>query len=405
MGQNNTKSSITKLCIGVLALQLIQQTSFAMTPALASFAKYWPDIDYSWIMMLQTLGYIAIIPSSIWSGAVAGSKVRYRTLAIWSLLLVLIGGVFPYFYHENFWVVLATRVVCGIGIGLTFTIGSAVITALFKGKMRGVMQGVATIVLTCSGIVYQYVSGIVCVKNVHYVWLVHLFLIIPLVLVILFLREPTKEELSDAVEEGCNISSKPDFSWRAILIPFGFGLFMIFPYCVVLNMSSVIDYMGMGADVAGTVGIFYTIGGLAAGVLVGPMYSIFKKFAMSAAMIILFIGLALCGWGTTPFMMGVSEFFIGLGTFTIYPICIRDTNALVSPKGLMLCGGFFAATWNAGAFVSGPFISTINKTVSEVPMVPLRYALICAIVFGIVWTVVRAMRPKQLEEPGLYAVK
>ncbi len=398
------KNSIATLVIGVLSLQLIQQISFAMAPAFADFAKYWPDIPYSRILMLQTFGYLCIIPTSIIGGAIAGSKVKYKTLSLISIILVLV-GVVPYFYHENFYFVLATRGIVGCGIGLTFGTAAAVITFLFSGKMRGRMQGVATIVLTCSGVVYSFVGGLLCAKNVHLVWLIHLFMIIPLVLVILFLREPTPEELRAAEAESADgqVSEKPDSHWRAMIIPFVFGAFMMLPYGVVLNMSAIVDYRGLGsAAVSGTVGAFYTVGGLVAGVAVGPIYMKFKKYSVIVAAALMILGMACAGWGSSVAMLCISEFLVGLGTFVLHPVCVRDCNAIVSPKGLMLCGGLFGGTWNAGAFVTGFLIALANSIGGDAPFIPIQYFTFAAIAAAIVWQVFRAMRPKELEETGLY---
>ena len=85
--ETNKKNNLGTLVIGVLSLQLIQQISFAMAPAFADFAKYWPDIPYSRILMLQTFGYLCIIPTSIIGGAIAGSKVKYKTLSLLELIL------------------------------------------------------------------------------------------------------------------------------------------------------------------------------------------------------------------------------------------------------------------------------------------------------------------------------
>ena len=85
--ETGKKNSIGTLVVGVLSLQLIQQISFAMAPAFADFAKYWPDIPYSRILMLQTFGYLCIIPTSIIGGAIAGSKIKYKTLSLISIYI------------------------------------------------------------------------------------------------------------------------------------------------------------------------------------------------------------------------------------------------------------------------------------------------------------------------------
>lgn len=404
---SSTKKSMVTLAIGCLAMQLLQQTSFAMTPSLASFQSYWPDIPYNLIAMLQTGGYLAIIPSAIFGGYVAGTKIKYKPLAVISVVLVMVGGLLPFFWHENFYFVLFTRIICGLGIGLTFNTCSTLLTYMFTGKVRGRMQGIATIVLTCSGVVYQGVGGVLCAMNVHYVWLIHLLLIIPLLLIIFFLREPNEEEIRSAQAEeaaaSAAASNKPRWNTRAILIQFAFGIFQIMPYCVILHMSTIVDHNGWGTSaMAGLIGTFYTIGGLVSGVLVGPVYMLFKKRAQAVSILIIVIGMVCCGWGSSVIMMVISEFLIGLGVFMLSPICIRDTNCLVNLEGLSFCGGLLAATWNAGAFVSGPFISIAAGLLGTNPTYPIRAATVGAVIIGVIWILVRWSRPRAQEEEGLY---
>ena len=62
--KTNAGKGLGTLVIGVLSLQLIQQISFAMAPAFADFAKYWPDIPYSRILMLQDISASSLHRSS-----------------------------------------------------------------------------------------------------------------------------------------------------------------------------------------------------------------------------------------------------------------------------------------------------------------------------------------------------
>ena len=101
-------------------------------------------------------------------------------------------------------------------------------------------------------------------------------------------------------------------------------------------------------------------------------------------------------------MLCISEFLVGLGTFVLHPVCVRDCNAIVSPKGLMFCGGLFGGTWNAGAFITGFLITLANSIGGDAPYIPMQYFTFAAIIAGVVWQIFRAMRPKAQEEAGLY---
>lgn len=71
--------------------------------SLASFYEQ-SGIAYSTVLMLSTIVSLMVIPCSLISGAIAGKKIKYRSLAILSLVLALVGGIGPYFIR-NFYCV------------------------------------------------------------------------------------------------------------------------------------------------------------------------------------------------------------------------------------------------------------------------------------------------------------
>lgn len=55
-----------------------------VSPAMAKLAAQFPSNNYALISTLPTL---FIVPTTLWAGAVAGKKIRYRTISLVGILL------------------------------------------------------------------------------------------------------------------------------------------------------------------------------------------------------------------------------------------------------------------------------------------------------------------------------
>lgn len=407
------------IAVGVLATFLMPQVSFIITPAVQSLSERYPDIAYSNILMLQTAVYLMIIPFSIISGMITGTKLSYKTVGCLSAILIGVGGLFPYFVQDNFWLIYASRFVCGAGEGLAFPLGSALIIEYFQGRRRNIIQGISMFVLNISGVVYQNVSGHLCTVNVGLIWLLHACLIIPLVLMLLFLRDP--EKVSDADKaviagptvaqaqdenkpQNLNETEKPSRHKRAFWLTVAFGTMFIPYYAILLNMSQMLDYRDIGdAATAGLVGSCYTIAGLISAFLYPVLFPILKKFLVPFATVLGLIGVIFAFVGNSVIMMMLAEIFIGFSAFLVWPACLRDYAAMTNQRGVMFYSGLFGAFWNLGATISGYWISGWYAFIGE--QNPVSFAGASAVFGAIVvaiWIIIRMRRPAELEADYKY---
>ena len=106
--------------ISLLAIFFTSMGVATVSPAMAKLAAQFPLNNYALISTLPTL---FIVPTTLWAGAVAGKKIRYRTISLVGILLFLIGGIAPFFLTESFTVLLICRAVFGIGVGLRASLG------------------------------------------------------------------------------------------------------------------------------------------------------------------------------------------------------------------------------------------------------------------------------------------
>ncbi len=174
--------------ISVLAVYFAANVIFIMSPAMNSIAmELYPDIAYGTVLLLSTISSLFMIPGSLAAGAVLGKQVGFKQMAVVSL-----GGT----------------------------------------------------------IIYMLVSGAVCDISASNVWLVHGILIIPLILVLIFLKEPKKSGTEQSIQgSAADRSQNSPGEKLPLMAAFASAMFMIVFfafYPILLNMSAIVDQEGLG---------------------------------------------------------------------------------------------------------------------------------------------------------------
>ena len=125
--------SRSMVTFAVMSVFFVAMGIGTITPAIQSIADAFPDVAFSTLLLVSTLPSLLIIPATLFSGAMAGTKIGYRPLLLVALILFLAGGVAPAFLN-NFTTILLSRAVFGIGIGMLSRIGNALVMGLFEGQ-------------------------------------------------------------------------------------------------------------------------------------------------------------------------------------------------------------------------------------------------------------------------------
>ena len=378
----NKKAMTLPQTLGVLSLFLIAQAAFIVNPALSGLAQQYTGVPYSTIMLISTLPSLLMVPFSLIGGAIAGKQISYRTLGLISVALAMGGGIIPFFVR-SFPVVLFARALFGIGNGLSMPLGNALIMRLYpKDKTPG-MLGAGNIMQNVTGVVIQNIAGIVCARNLNATWLLHLFLTIPLVLIVLFLPEPEKEEAAEAKGE------KQKLPVMAYVLSAAYGIMFMAYYPMLLYMSALVEGEGLGtAAIAGTILSFYTIGGMIAGAVFGPMFKIFKKRLTIPVCLLLYVGGMLINYvGKSIPLLMAGTLISGVGVFTLWSGAMMDFQDFVPAEALAAASGIFVACLNIGSFLASFFAGAVaGITGSDSPRTAILSGVVVCGIIAIVWT-------------------
>ena len=393
MSNTNEKPNLGLTAIlGALSLFLVSQAAMLVNPALASLAEKYPDVPYTTITLASTLCSLLYVPSNIVGGLLAGKKVTYRTLAIISLAFTIVGGVLPYFIGGSWTMVLVCRGLMGIAAGLGFPLGSAYIMQKFNAKQAASVQGFGSLTQNLAGFVFATVAGWVCMVKVEYVWLAHLVLALPLLLVIFFVHDelPTEPVASDSNAPAA--SSK--LPLLVIVYSLFYGLMFAVYYPLHLNVSQIMITEGFGtAAAAGTACSFYTVGGIASGFVFGPLYKACKKATFPICFAGWIAALLIGYFATSTAAYCVAICLGGLTIFCIWPATFMSFAEFVPADRSGLSAGIFSALLNTGAFCATPFCSIVaSVTGSTNPRTPILAGAIVTIILAVVWTVIEYTR-------------
>ena len=189
---NQTKKSSVKIVIGIIMVCFMCQASMIIGPALADLSKAYPDVPYSNILLISTIPQLCGIVVALITGKIAGKKIGYKTLAMGGAFFALVGGIMPYFFR-SFPMIIVSRIIFGMSYNVAVPLASALPLLYFDKQKATNLMGVSVAAQSIAGTIVQLIAGAVCAVNVHLTWLVHLYFVIPLIGILIFLPEPEKQ--------------------------------------------------------------------------------------------------------------------------------------------------------------------------------------------------------------------
>ncbi len=398
---NSTKKK-TGNFISVLAVYFAANVIFIMSPAMNSIAtELYPNIAYGTVLLLSTISSLFMIPGSLAAGVVLGKQVGFKQMAVISLGGTIIAGVLPYFI-TNFTAVLILRIIVGFCIGLGFPLQSTLALKLFDDSVRPSVLGKATVAMSAGSIIYMLVSGAVCDISASYVWLVHGILVIPLILVLIFLREPGKEDARQAVTGDASDSSQNKTGEKLPLMAvFASAMFMIVFfafYPILLNMSAIVDQEGLGAaSVTGIISSLFTIGNAIAGVIFAGVYKAAGRFTITIGLVLWAVGTAIFSFGHNLPTIVIGVVVCGIAVQIVWPGTINSFAGYVPPSKQSMASALFVSGMNLGCFLTSFYITGVaSLTGNEDPRLPCQIGLVIVIVFAVIWSAAELNHSKKI---------
>lgn len=379
--------------IALLAVYFAANVIFIMSPAMNAIAtELYPDLPYTSVLLVSTISSLLMIPGSLVAGAALG-KVKFKTMALISMGGIIIFGMLPYFIRP-LTAVYVFRGIVGFCIGLGFPLQSTLALQLFNDKERPRALGFATVSLSVGSIVFMVVSGMLADQNAAYPYLFHAILLIPLILVMTLLKEPSAEDKVETVEAPSQVPETGKMPPYAIFTAFMFAVVFFAFYPVLLNMSSVCANENIGgATVAGILLALYTVGNCIGGFIFEPLHRFAGKLVVPIGLVFWILGTACFAFGHNVPLIIIGVLLSGTAVQTVWPGTVNTYSEYVPKNKQSMVVAIFVSGMNIGCFLTTYFIGAVaNITGDTNPRLPIFYGFFIVLIFGAVWGVVEAIR-------------
>ncbi|MGL9730550.1 MFS transporter [Enterococcus sp. DIV0756] len=345
---SNNKSQ-SKIIFAILSLSFINMIVSATTPAIQVISEAFPTVPFTSIMLVSTLPSLVSVPSSILGGAITGKVLNYKTVLYISLLLMTIGGVSPY-WMTNWTMILVAMTVFGIGMGLLMPlIGALIFNLIAPDKVASIM-GLYGVMGFVGGMLFTVLGGILASISWNLPFLLNVIPLFVLVIVVLFLPEPERQEaVSSETDVSKTSRSMPAivWIWTAVMT-----IFSILQYPSLMNISTIFKQMGLSSAMAGTAVTVMTIGGMVTGIAFGKIFGSIGYKCLPVGFAIIACSQILMATGMTFLTFVIAEFLLGIGSFFVNNSIMMAVGGAVSSDKTPMAMSLVNAGMSLGGFLS-----------------------------------------------------
>ncbi|MCC8162638.1 MAG: MFS transporter [Lachnospiraceae bacterium] len=346
----------------IMALFFMQICNGAVTPAIASFMQAFPNSSVTSIYMITTLPTLIVMVLSELVAPMIGKKLPYRTTAILAFVLMLVGGVAPYFANTLSFVLIC-RAVFAVGVGLIFSMGGALSVLVFPQESSRVM-GYGQISMNIGSIICMMLGGILCVYGWNYTFLTYLLVLIPLFCVVFLFKEPQIQyQVPEAKEEK---GGNEKFTSEYYLLCLAYLVTTVVIYCIFLNLSSIVVEENIGnASFSGMLLSLSSVAGMVAGAVFSKVYTFSGKYSLALGGLFSVLTCACLYYGNNAAMIILGSIFSGC--FMTFMMCAMQMRLqeILTP-GIMQKGtAIMMSLFSLGGFLSTYYASLTGKVRPE----------------------------------------
>ena len=345
--------------VGILALFCCMSEFAILTPSIAAFSHHFADTPVTTIMLANSVTGIVSVPVSIAVGAVL-HKIGFRNAAIIGIFVMTVGGAFPFLMPDitDYSIVIFSRVIVGLGLGIMFPVGNATIIAFFEGEERSRLLGWGITIQFVFNLVYTTVAGFLTEIGWNYSFLAYLIGFIPLVLALIWM--PEAKPLVAAAAERERLERKNAPKEKIPNAIWGYAIFALACWTCVVTVqvvtSTILDVRGLaGPGEAALVINCCGIGTILCGLLFPYLIRLFgtRLFGVSAALVV--VGIIPCFIAQSPFVYAAGVFIFGFGGSAFFTAAQNATGNIAPKSRVPFVSGIMTSMMNLGPFI-GPYL-------------------------------------------------
>jgi len=311
------------------------------------------------IMLANSVTGIVSVPVCITVGAVL-HKIGFRRAALIGIFVMTVGGAFPFLMPDitDYSIIIFSRVIVGIGLGIMFPVGNASIIAFFEGERRSQLLGWGITIQFVFNLIYTTVAGYLTEVGWNYSFLAYLIGFIPLVLALVWM--PEAKPLVEAAMEREREAKKTQPKEKIPTAIWGYALFALACWTCVVTVqvvtSTILDVRGLaGPGEAALVINCCGIGTILCGLLFPYLVRVFgtRLFGISAALVV--VGIIPCFIAQSPIVYAIGVFIFGFGGSAFFTAAQNATGNIAPKSRVPFVSGIMTSMMNLGPFI-GPYL-------------------------------------------------
>lgn len=336
-------------------------------------------------LYVTTVACLVSVAFSALLGFIAGKKVGYKPLILFCATVELISALIP-FFTENFVMLIVLRGIFGIGFGGMQSIENTVAATLIAPQKRAGVLGLGMFFGFGANCILQFVGGLLADIGWNYVFLNHLLLIIPYIIVLIGCKRLDFAPAGGADENTAGETPKSSSGrlTAGVFIIWGLMLFVgVFIAPLLVGCSFLSEQINASATVAGVVAVFFSVGCMAGGLCYAKLYEKLKRLALPLFLLLMAIGLAGSAFARSIVLLSVMIFIAGMGFSLTQAMGMMILSLSTSSKSIAAASAVMMALYNLGMFLSSSYEDTVGKISGDALYLPLYIGAGAVAVFAV----------------------
>jgi len=283
----------------------------AVAPALGKIAEFFPEESLTTIKLILTLPAVFMVIFSLVSGRLTARFSKRKVLCL-GLLIYLASGIGGGFAN-SIEMLLLSRALLGIGVGLIMPLSTGLITDFFEGEERVKTMGYSTASSNLGGIITTLASGALAVYSWRFSFGVYSLGFVALFLVLAYLPEQDNQNRGKTDAQKLPITV---YAWAGAMF-----LFMLTFYSIPVNVAIFLKENQLGdASSAGLVISLSTAGGFVGGITFAHAQRITKNLFPVLLVGFMSTGYLILSHANSLPLLLLSTAIIGLGLGWTMPV-------------------------------------------------------------------------------------
>lgn len=364
MSEMNSKVSKRKdtfAFLTVMAIFSMGQIAGSIDAAIAAIGAYF-GLSEATTMYVSSVAAIASVIFGLVVGMLAGKKVKYKTIALFAGICVLVGGLVPFFVR-NYALLLVFRAIYGIGFGGMMSLQNTFANLTLPKEKQASALGLGMFVGYGTNCVLQFIGGPLADIQWNYVFLNTLLLVIPFVILLVCCPDIP----SDAARNHTNGTKKEKAAGSPVVAAMCIMMALVglFVAPLLIGCSFLSTAINPSATVAGVVAVCFSVGCMVGGLVYPKLSKVFGRYCFSCFLIIAAIGLIGSAFANNIPLLCVTIFLGGAGFSTTQAGAMMVTGASVSKSAVAMASSLIMACFNLGMFLCSPIQAVIDSVIGN----------------------------------------